>query len=705
MRFTVDVVPYHLLARTTAARAECVVLRRTVSTALPDASEVRVEELWASETAAHVHPLLAVARGIAGNARRLVLGEPVAVADMEPVTASVADALVALVDRAGAGVDRLVGFRGTVDVDAGTRTLEHGELLCPSAGVLARPVRSAFRHAIAELGCTADGSATPDDGPPGVADALRTDLRDARTRDDQQALWRSVAGAHLGPPVDVASFAAAADAGPVLAHWPRRTADGTTLLPPDGARPDLDSAAVTFVEGAVDEGLTLFRYRLDARIDLRAVLRQESVRAPFAAYAASGGTEPGLREAAVVALLGDTGRREPRIDAVGGTGSAAWLRGTVVVTDCRGVLVGNHLQHYNTVTATVAPTVGAAALLRDRPDLVESIVRYAGRVDGPPRTDVQRSLHVAVCGSAAEDATDVDLVDAVSRAVGLERPSPPEAARPATWTAYPLLAPPDPEWVGRVAEVVGRAVANGVPTGSLGAALCGAMAEPEAVDRALREVHPGAGTAAFRDALLGGTLVGQDRLTEVVAALEAEVGHATGRVVVEQDTTAGSARTTWLHPRAPHEHLVTGRPDRARVVLVRTAAGDHDTPVDVVVHELGGPQVPTALDGTVAVVESRTAQVGDHSYREHRIVASTSPTVRAAEMLAHDPDLVDALVDVASSHGGEAATARLREAVEHALPTTDGHGSVHHRPASGRTLQLRRAGPDRHVDRKTRGLA
>jgi hypothetical protein len=439
MRFTVDVALHRLRTRTATGRVERVVLRRTVSTVLPDTSEARVEELWTSAPAAHVQPLLAVVRGIGGSARRVVLGEPVAVPDLAPVTGPVVDELAELVDRTegGGAVDRLLGFRGTVDVDGGTRTLAGGELVCPAPGLLSRPVRSAFRRVIAELGCTAagepggdaqdgdggepDGGAAPE--PPDVASALRTDLRAARTRDGQHALWRTVADARLGPPVEAA---AGVDVpGPVFARWSRRTADGTSLVPPDGDRTDLDSAAVTFVEitvgglrlGERTRQLNLVRHRLDARIDLQAVLRQDEVRAAFAAYAAAGGTDPGLREAAVGALraAGAAGETDRRTDALGGASSGAvgWLGGTVVFADCRGIQVGNELRQYTTVTCTVAPTAHTAALLRDHPDLVESIVAYACRIDGTPRSEVQRRLHAAVCGSA-----DEDLVGEVARTGG-----------------------------------------------------------------------------------------------------------------------------------------------------------------------------------------------------------------------------------------------------------------------------------------------
>ncbi|MGH8571948.1 MAG: hypothetical protein ACREX8_05145, partial [Gammaproteobacteria bacterium] len=147
---------------------------------------------------------------------------------------------------------------------------------------------------------------------------------------------------------------------------------------------------------------------LEPTIDLRAVLGRSAVQEALARFATSKG-DPAAREAAIDAIRGtrtggdtDWDRGERRVDPLGPTESAEieWLGGTVVICDCRGIQVGNHLRQYNTFSSVLAPTVNAHELFRDNPEFVETIVDYACGGDGITRRTVQDRLAEAVCGSA-----------------------------------------------------------------------------------------------------------------------------------------------------------------------------------------------------------------------------------------------------------------------------------------------------------------
>jgi hypothetical protein len=101
------------------------------------------------------------------------------------------------------------------------------------------------------------------------------------------------------------------------------------------------------------------------------------------------------------------------------------------------------------------------------------------------------------------------------------------------------------------------------------------------------------------------------------------------------------------------------------------------------------------LDGTVALVHSRSVQIGDRSYQENRVLHTVSPTL-AADFLLDNPDVVNRLVDVAARPADGAATRGLERAVEAALcrdleqstAPRSGYATVYRPPTAGRTLEV-----------------
>jgi len=104
------------------------------------------------------------------------------------------------------------------------------------------------------------------------------------------------------------------------------------------------------------------------------------------------------------------------------------------------------------------------------------------------------------------------------------------------------------------------------------------------------------------------------------------------------------------------------------------------------------------LDGTVAVVRSRSIQVGDHQYQENTILHTVSPEI-AATLLLGNSDVVNGFIDVACTPGDAGATAAFERAINSTLvsdlanssASRRGHGSAHRPPAAGRTLRITNA--------------
>jgi hypothetical protein len=110
-----------------------------------------------------------------------------------------------------------------------------------------------------------------------------------------------------------------------------------------------------------------------------------------------------------------------------------------------------------------------------------------------------------------------------------------------------------------------------------------------------------------------------------------------------------------------------------------------------------GPSSPS-LDGTVAVVESHSVQVGDRNVQTNTIEHTVSPTVPAALLLIENPELVNSLIDLAANPEDQAAAVAFRGAVESALvgdlaasAVARSDGTVYRPPTAGRTLRISHA--------------
>jgi RIP homotypic interaction motif len=421
----IDLVLYSVVLRGPDGRAERLVLRRTVFVELDDDTEAWVEELWISDVHRCLRSTAQAVRAIGAVGTQLVLGKPLEAAPgMKLVTSATMPELAAAAATPGGRVDLLVVLRGHLCDLTEERRLTSAEV-SSAATFVGRVARELVVGAITALqlchddsGSSEETEAQPDVPHASVArQALTVDLGDAKVRLQQEELWARIAGARLAV-VRQPAPAANATSEPVWLHWERQMTQGAALRVSTGAEPALDPAVDAVVAvfigveggqiGDHNEQFNLFRYRLEPTIDLRAVLGHAPVQAALARFAASEG-DPSEREAAIDAVRSarnggrtDWGHGEPRVDPLPPpeSGSFAWLSGTVVICDCRGIQVGNHLRQYNTFSSVLAPTIDACELFRENPDLVETIVDYACGGDGRTHRTVQDRLAEAVCGSA-----------------------------------------------------------------------------------------------------------------------------------------------------------------------------------------------------------------------------------------------------------------------------------------------------------------
>jgi hypothetical protein len=421
----IDVVFYSVVVRDSDGRAERLVLRRTVFVELDDDTEAWVEELWISGVHRSLRSTVRAVRAIAAVGTHLVLGEPFAnVPGMEPLSSTTMPELAAVVATPGVRVDLLVALRGHIRDLTGERTLINAEF-SSSATFVGRVARELVLSAITALQLRHDGAGSSEETEAGPAvpaaavarEALTIDLGDAEVRLKQQEFWQRIDGGRLEV-VQQSDPMADATSESVWLHWERRTAEGAALRVGSEIKAALDPTgdAVVAVFIGIDGGqvgdhneqFNLFRYRLEPTIDLRTVLGHEPVQEALGRFAASQG-DPSEREAVIEAIRSTrTGGRtdwhhgERRVDPLTApqSGSIDWLRGTVVICDCRGIQVGNHLRQYNTFSSVLAPTIDASELFRENADLIETIVDYACGGDGLTHRTVQDRLAEAVCESA-----------------------------------------------------------------------------------------------------------------------------------------------------------------------------------------------------------------------------------------------------------------------------------------------------------------
>lgn len=417
----VDVVLYSVVTRGLESRSERLVLRRTVSTE-DDGSELWVEELWASAgDHASARATRQAVLSLREVARQLVLGEPIT--DVPGMAAPSRAALAKLGDLAGGSdgrVEILVSYRGAVR-DLTVRPILSAADVCSGPGFVARVARALIVDAIAALNLRPGSSGSPpgepnlaDDDPPVTpGQVLLDDIADAQVRLEQEHLWERLATAQLANP-DPPDPPMPEVTGASWVTWERQTAEGATVQAGGDIDPPLDGVVVTLIGvdggqvGDHNEQTNLYCYRLNPQIDLRAVLAEPTVRIALAEFAASGG-DPAKRDAAISALCtastggqsdwGEVHRVELRES---GQETVSWLRGTVVISDCRGIQVGNHVRQFNTFAHVLAPRVDAGELMREHPDVVEAIVDYSVGAAGQSQHTVQQQLSAAVCAAELE---------------------------------------------------------------------------------------------------------------------------------------------------------------------------------------------------------------------------------------------------------------------------------------------------------------
>jgi hypothetical protein len=393
------------------------VLRRTVSTAPEGPAAVpaaAVEELWVSDELAP--PLVrGAARAALGPAAApLLLGEPV------PVVPGLHRATHHHLDDLGepASVGYLAGCRGTVRGAPGPRTPTGVEVV-GGAGVAGHVARSLLLAAIGGQGMVADGGpaappAAPDQPAPAphqVRADLLADLADARGRLDEVDLWRRVAGGPLG---------GWETTGPDRFRLVRLAPGPATLTAGPGG-PDPDRLLVTFFAAGDGEPAptALVGHSCGAGIEPGAGLHRPGVLPALAAFtvAAAG---PDADPAQVAELRGRAlevlgGVADPRTTAIGAAVPA--LYGTVVLQDSHAIPVGNQVHRFSTTVYLLVPGAGAAAVLREHPELLRAVVEHACVVEERIAAPVQQRLADAVCGAAAEDDPRGDPADRITRSL------------------------------------------------------------------------------------------------------------------------------------------------------------------------------------------------------------------------------------------------------------------------------------------------
>jgi hypothetical protein len=395
------------------------VLRRTAYVEPDEGPEAAVEELWISAEHPSQASLARAVRALHPVGALLVLGRPCpAVPGMALATGSAIAATASVTAALDARIELLLLLRGQVRDLPAEPWLAAAELSAAATSV-GRVARGLILGVISDLRLRPDESSQDSDTDV-PRQALSGDLDDARTRLGQQELWERIEGGRLTLAWTQA-WPANTTPEEVWSRWERQTSDGAVIrgddvaMHADGdAMPALDSIAAIFIGvdggqvGEHNKQVNLFRYRLEPTIDLRTVLERAQVRSALAEFAVSRG-DPAAREEAIKAIQSmrtsvrtDWGRGDGRVDSLQGAahGSVSTLAGTVVLCDCRGIQVGNHLRQYNTFAFVLAPTLDVHKLFAEHPDVVETIVDYACGGDGLTHRTVQDRLAEAVQGSA-----------------------------------------------------------------------------------------------------------------------------------------------------------------------------------------------------------------------------------------------------------------------------------------------------------------
>jgi hypothetical protein len=158
----------------------------------------------------------------------------------------------------------------------------------------------------------------------------------------------------------------------------------------------------------------------DAGIEPGTALHRPGVLAALAAFTAAAAgrdADPAqvaeVRGRAVDALGGMAGPRTMSTDA-----TVPALHGTVVLQDSRGIPVGNRVHRFSTTVHLLVPDAGAAALLREHPELLRAVVEHACVVEERVAAPVQQRLADAVCGAGAtEDDPRGDPADRITRSL------------------------------------------------------------------------------------------------------------------------------------------------------------------------------------------------------------------------------------------------------------------------------------------------
>ena len=250
-----------------------------------------------------------------------------------------------------------------------------------------------------------------------------------------------------------------------------------------------------------------------------------------------------------------------------------------------------------------------------------------------------------------------------------------------------------------------------------------------------------------------------DATRTVLTERIAEYRRQATSVTVTGDPTRGTTRTWWEPPSADGAEKAASaeQPDRGhvRLVGVRCAQiGDKNRMVTVVVHEVADPRIEfdeimgqsqvadalaecaaapddsdrraaaaalsgtkagasdwtevygclgtaatgagsSGLDGTIALMRSRSVQVGDHCRQENRIVHTVGPTIGAHSLLT-DPDVANALIDIVTKPGDGSAVQGFGRALESGIcaelkessAARQGYATVYRPPTVGRRLQV-----------------
>ena len=407
-------------------RVEQLVLERIV-TADGAGQQARVEESWTSthgsvrSTIDRIHALRPVVTD-------LLLGRPVhAPADMSRLENTELVRLEALIKEPGRREERLVECHGVIRAAGGQPELLYAEVVSTPGSIEAQQAEAVFAEAVSALpmdaagpeGDPAAGSADGQDadsslGGSGFSMTLHRELVEvvssAQCQAEQLRQWDRLPPLRLiGEPTRVGW-----GTGEEVAwtHW-EHSPEGSSTAEPDLRLEPGDHFVITLidVDGAVVGNdslqINVFEFEVNATLDLAPILRQRDVRDALSAYAVDP-ADPEKRQGAIESLRSsptgrqiDWGQAWERSHAIHrqSDGSIGWLGGTVVLSGCRGVQIGNHVKQHNTFTHVVSPRV-SGQLFVTNPEVVESIVDFACRTDGPSNRLLQERLADAVCASA-----------------------------------------------------------------------------------------------------------------------------------------------------------------------------------------------------------------------------------------------------------------------------------------------------------------